>query len=239
MKYDFSGYATRAGVKCSDGRTINKDAFKHCDGKKVPLVWRHSHDDPENVLGHALLEVRDDGVYAYAKFNDTPRGKHAKTLVVHGDITDLSIFANKLVEKAKIVVHGMIREVSLVMAGANPGAFIDNLAVEHEDGSIVDLDDEALIYTDEHITIDDVEFEHEDAGLEHADGEPKGETVGEVFNSLSDKQKQVVYALIGMIYDEEPDESVKMEDGEGGDGMDFNVFDDAGKTRQQTCRVDP
>ena len=135
MKYDFCGYATRSNVKCSDGRTIMKDAFRDDDGKKVPLVWNHDHSKASSVLGHGILENRDDGVYVYASFNDTPEGQRAKELVRHGDITALSIFANKLKESAGRVMHGVIREVSLVMAGANPEAMIDSY-VAHSDGSI-------------------------------------------------------------------------------------------------------
>jgi HK97 family phage prohead protease len=131
MEPDFSGYATKAGLKCSDGRTIMPDAFKENDGQKVPLVWQHGHNEPSNVLGHALLENRNDGVYTYAFFNGTDSARSAKVLVQHGDITALSIYANKLVEKGKSVVHGAIREVSLVLSGANPGAFIDNVALAH------------------------------------------------------------------------------------------------------------
>jgi HK97 family phage prohead protease len=147
MEADFSGYATKAGIKCSDGRTIMPDAFKHNDGMKVPLVWQHGHNDPGNVLGHAVLEHRSDGVYAYGYFNSTEAGQSAKALVQHGDITALSIYANQLVEKAKSVLHGAIREVSLVLSGANPGALIDNVSFAHSDGEIQTLEDEAIIYT--------------------------------------------------------------------------------------------
>ena len=147
MKYDFKGYATKVNIRCSDGRTILKDAFKDNDGATVPLVWQHMHNDPSNILGHAILENRSDGVYAYCKFNDTPSGKNAKALVKHGDITALSIYANSLVQKGKDVIHGMIREVSLVLTGANPGAMIDNVAIEHADGSIDTSEDEAIIYS--------------------------------------------------------------------------------------------
>src|SRR5699024_5515883 len=133
-KYDFSGWATRANLKCSDGRTIMKDAFKDDNGRIVPLVWNHQHSNPENILGHALLENRGNGVYAYCVFNDTPAGKNAKLLVEHGDVSALSIFANQLKQIGSDVVHGVIREVSLVLAGANPGAFIDSV-LTHSDGS--------------------------------------------------------------------------------------------------------
>ena len=139
-KFDFSGWATRNNLKCSDGRTIMKDAFKDNDGQTVPLVWNHQHNEPFNVLGHALLENRADGVYAYCTFNDTEQGRNAKLLVEHGDVSALSIFANQLRERASNVLHGAIREVSLVLAGANPGAFIDTIALSHGD----DADGEAI-----------------------------------------------------------------------------------------------
>ena len=144
MKYDFSGYATKNDLKCSDGRVIRKDAFKHNDGETVPLVWRHMHNEPDNVLGHAKLENRKDGVYAYCTFNDTAKGQVAKTLVQHGDVKSLSIFANQLKEQALNVIHGSIREVSLVLSGANPGAKIDNLNFAHSDGH-TEIDPEEAI----------------------------------------------------------------------------------------------
>jgi hypothetical protein len=147
MEADFAGYATKAGLKCSDGRTIMPDAFKHQDKMTVPLVWQHGHDSPENVLGHAILENRPDGVYAQGFFNDTPTGQNAKLLVMHKDIRALSIFANELVERAKNVLHGAIREVSLVLSGANPGALIDYVRVVHSNGDTDVLSEEAVIYT--------------------------------------------------------------------------------------------
>lgn len=147
-KFDFSGWATRNNRKCSDGRTIMKDAFKDNDGQRVPLVWNHQHDDSENVLGHALLENRDEGVYAYCSFNDTVRGQDAKTMVEHGDITALSIYANKLKQNSGNVIHGVIREVSLVLAGANPGAYIDSIMCHGECS-----DEEAVIYSGEDISL--------------------------------------------------------------------------------------
>ena len=144
-KYDFSGYATKVGLKCADGRTIMQNAFEDMDGAKVPLVYQHLHNDPKNVLGHAVLENRADGVYSYCYLNNTESGKVAKDLVKHGDIDSLSIYANSLVQKGTNVVHGVIREVSLVISGANPGAYIDNLAFEHADGSVVQDDEEAII----------------------------------------------------------------------------------------------
>lgn len=190
-KPDFGGYATKSGIKCSDGRTIMPDAFKHQDKVTIPLVWQHNHDTPENVLGHAVLEARPDGIYAYGFFNDTDQAKHAKTLVQHKDITSLSIYANQLTEKSKQVFHGFIRELSLVLSGANPGALIDNISIAHSDGEIITLDDEAIIYT----------------GLEisHADGDSKAKkddtedekTVQDVYESMTDEQKEIVHFMIG------------------------------------------
>ena len=184
--YDFSGWATRNNLRCSDGRTIMKDAFKHNDGQTVPLVWNHQHNDPLNVLGHALLENRDEGVYAYCKFNETESGKNAKLLVEHGDVSALSIYANRLKQQGSNVIHGDIREVSLVLAGANPGAFIDTVIRHGEE-----FDDEAIIYTGEEIS------------LFHADEKSEDEeTVADIFNTLTEKQKTVVYALIGKALEE-------------------------------------
>ena len=141
-KFDFSGWATRNDLQCSDGRIIRRDAFKHNDGSTVPLVWNHQHNDPNEVLGHALLENRDEGVYAYCTFNETESGRTAKLLVQHGDVSALSIYANQLKQQGSNVIHGAIREVSLVLAGANPGAFIDSI-IKHGEES----DEEAIIYT--------------------------------------------------------------------------------------------
>lgn len=151
MEPDFSGYATKANLRCSDGRTIMADAFKHMDGEKVPLVWQHTHNEPTNVLGHILLEARDGDVYGHGFFNESDSAQSAKALVQHGDITALSIYANKLVEKDKAVMHGTIREVSLVLSGANPGALIDNVNIVHGDGSLDTVDDEAVILSLIHI----------------------------------------------------------------------------------------
>lgn len=180
-KYDFSGYATRANLKCSDGRIIMKDAFKGDDGKQVPLVWNHRHGDVSEVLGHAVLENREDGVYAYCTFNDTENGKIGKALVEHGDVNALSICANKLKQVGSQVMHGIIREVSLVLAGANPGAYIENvMAHSDEDG------EEAIIYTGETIS------------LYHTDGEDSGINIKEVYNAMTDDQKKTVKALVGL-----------------------------------------
>lgn len=242
MKYDFGGYATRANLKCSDGRVIMKDAFKNNDGQKVPLVWQHQRNEPNNVIGYALLENRPDGVYAYGKFNDTENGKTAKTLVEHGDITNLSIYANRLSQNGPAVKHGMIREVSLVMAGANPGAFIENLSVEHGDGDYEIVDDEAVIYTNssiEHTDFDDEKIKMGEEDMEHADG---NKTVKEVFDSMTDEQKNVCYFLIGQaLEDDEDDEDVEQSDyddddfehEDGGDGR-MNVFESQNRTDDNT-----
>lgn len=210
MKSDFSGYATKNNIRCSDGRTIMHNAFAEQDGDVVPLVWQHDHNSPDNVLGHALLENRDDGVYCYGVFNDTPTAKQARELVSHGDINSLSIYANHLSQNGGNVEHGVIREVSLVLAGANPGAMIDNVAVQHSDGNVDELDDEAVIYSGEELNHSDIfdivqmddeyEPEYED-DISHADGsdeDSEDETVQDVFDTLTDKQKNVVYALIGL-----------------------------------------
>lgn len=207
MEADFSGYATKAGLRCSDGRTIMPGAFKHQDKAKVPLVWQHGHSDPENVVGHAILENREDGVYTYAFFNNTSKAEHAKELVKHGDITMLSIWANELIEKAGRVLHGAIREVSLVLSGANPGALIDPVTIRHSDGGELELEDEVIIYTglpiehsnfnEDEINEDEInEDETNEDSLEHADGEDD-ETVEQVYESMTDKQKQVLHYLVG------------------------------------------
>lgn len=224
-EFDFSGWATRNDVKCSDGRTIRKDAFKHNDGQTVPLVWNHSHNDPLNVLGHALLENREEGVYAYCTFNDTESGRNAKVLVEHGDVTALSIYANQLKQQGGNVLHGAIREVSLVLAGANPGAFIDSI-IKHGEES----DEEAIIYTGEDIVLshaDDKKAKEDDAMAEeekNSNETEKEETVQDVLDTLSEKQKNVVYALIGEALENGADET--KDESEGGEKeMKHNVFD--------------
>ena len=255
-KYDFSGWATRNNLKCSDGRTIKKDAFAHNDGQKVPLVWNHQHNDPLNVLGHALLENRDDGVYAYGKFNDTESGQNAKLLVQHGDVVALSIYANKLKQQGGNVLHGVIREVSLVLAGANPGAYIDSVIVHGEES-----EEEATIFTGENIELHNAEDEPkqenevqevteqnevqetkqengdnqmEDENLKHADepatenNEASEKTVEEVFNTLTEEQKNVVYAIIGQAVEDAENE--KNEENEGdNNNMKHNVFENDNK----------
>ena len=250
--YDFSGWATRANMKCSDGRTIMKDAFIDNDGTTVPLVWNHQHDAADNVLGHAKLENREDGVYAYCKFNNNERGKMGRELVRNGDINQLSIYANQLKQQGGNVIHGAIREVSLVLAGANPGAYIDSIMC-HNDNS----DESAIIYTGEDIELAHSEDENvqEEEVLAHASDDKKADengegtkkedksdmadpkeqvknekTVKDVFDTLTEEQKTVVYALIGQALEdaasEKDDEKEEVKHSEGGyDTMYTNVFD--------------
>lgn len=217
-KFDFSGWATRANLKCSDGRVILKDAFKKNDGETVPLVWNHQHNDPNEVLGHALLENRDEGVYAYCKFNNTESGQTAKLLVQHGDVNALSIYANQLEQSGPNVMHGNIRELSLVLAGANPGAFIDSVIKHGEE-----CEDEAVIFTGEEISLFHAEDEKGEKMAENSANNEK--TVGEVLDSLTEEQKTVVYALIGEALDNSNGSDDDDEDSEGGNEMKHNVFD--------------
>lgn len=207
-EYDFSGYATRNDLECADGRIIRHDAFRDNDGMTVPLVYQHVHNDPKNVVGHALLENRGDGVYCYGKFNDTENGRHAKQMVFNRDITALSIYANRLKQHGPNVVHGMIREVSLVLTGANPGAYIEDVAIKHSDGSVSETDEACifpmledgftLYHSDDksnHTTNDDKSTDEEDdMANKPNDGE---KTVQDVFDTFTDEQKDVVYFLIG------------------------------------------
>ena len=219
-KYDFSGWATKNNLRCSDGRTILKDAFKHNDGQTVPLVWNHQHNDPLNVLGHALLENRDSGVYAYCTFNDTEAGKNAKMLVEHGDVTALSIYANQLKQKGGNVEHGVIREVSLVLAGANPGAFIDSI-LRHGEAS----EEEGVIYTGEELVLFHAEEEPKEVKEEDKKVEDKKEkTVQDVVDSMSEEQRNVMYALIGQALEGKNVEHSNIDNG-GEDEMKHNVFD--------------
>lgn len=229
MGYDFSGYATKNDLTCGDGRIIRKDAFKDCDGKTVPLVWHHIHNDPMNVLGHAELENRNDGVYAYCSFNDTPQGQNAKALVQHGDITSMSIYANKLQQQGSNVIHGIIREVSLVLAGANPGATIDPLSIAHEDGTSTELEDEAIIYTGELFHADDSD-DADDEDEEKDMPKPNEKTVQDVIDSMTDEQKNVMYYMVGVALKgegaDEDDESAEHSD-DGGNDMHRNIFDNS------------
>lgn len=222
-KYDFSGWATRNDLLCSDGRTIRKDAFKHCDGKTVPLVWNHNHSDPDNVLGHALLENRNEGVYAYCSFNNTENAKNIKEAVRHGDVRSLSIFANQLKQAGSDVIHGAIREVSLVLAGANPGAFIDSVMAHGdgvETGIILGYDENIMLYHSEDAA------DTSDKKEESDKSEKKEETIADVFDTLSEKQKTVVYAMIGQAIEDAGNEEDSKDDSEGGnDTMKHNVFE--------------
>ena len=219
--YDFCGWATKNDLQCSDGRIIRRDAFKHNDGQKVPLVWNHDHTDPYRVVGHALLENRDEGVYTYGYFNDTDLGNTAKIYVQHGDINQLSIYANQLKQQGPNVMHGNIREVSLVLAGANPGAYIESV-IAHGDES----DEEAIIYTGENISLSHAEGVKEET---KPMAESSEKTVKDVFDTLTEEQKTVVYALIGKALegddneDNENDENDEMEQGD--EDMKHNVFD--------------
>ena len=250
MKYDFSGYATRNNIRCSDGRVIMRDAFKDNDHKNVPLVWQHDHMSPENVLGHAMLENREDGVYAYGCFNDTPSGLNAKELVKNGDVRALSIYANKLKQNGANVIHGAIREVSLVLAGANPGAYIDTVMVhsdgdeETEDAEICfNLNTNPVIYhSDETDDGDDLNDKVDDS-IAHADKADEkgkdmadnntgsdGKTVQDVIDSMTDEQKNVLYTLVGMAADGSLDES--------GADMKHNAFEDEDDTMAHSIDFD-
>ena len=253
-KFDFCGWATRNNTKCSDGLTIMKDAFKDCDGLTVPLCWGHNHDDPSRVLGHALLENREDGVYTYCKFNDTEQGQNAKLLVEHGDVTALSIYANKLKKQGNFVMHGAIREVSLVLAGANPGAYIETVLAHGEE-----VEGEAIIYTGEELSLmhsdehtDDIvepeqepennseaEIQHADASDSKGDDEMKedlsraeaesGKTIQDVFNTMNEEQKTVVYAMVGATLEDDGSDDDNSEGGE--ENMKHNIFDTEDKTQ--------
>ena len=230
-RFDFSGWATRNDLKCSDGRTIRKDAFKDNNGQKVPLVWNHQHNDPLNILGHALLENRQEGVYAYCTFNETEAGQNAKLLVEHGDVSALSIYANQLKQRGSDVIHGAIREVSLVLAGANPGAFIDSVICHGEES-----EEEAIIYTGEDISLfhaecDKKEEKKEEKPVENekktTEDEKKTteseETVGEVLDTLNEKQKTAVFALIAQALENADNSN---DDDEEEKEMKHNVFDE-------------
>ena len=231
-KYDFSGWCTRSNLKCADGRTIMEDAFKDNDGQVVPLVWNHQHNDPLNVLGHALLENRKGGMYSYCTFNDTESGQAAKQLVEHGDVKALSIYANQLKQQPNgNVFHGAIREVSLVLAGANPGAYIDSI-IKHD----ADSEEEAIIYTGEDITLIHAEEEVDPAEEAPKDNKQKEgdkpmekeKTVQDVWDTLTEEQKTVVYAMIGQALEDAENDN---EDSEGDEeGMKHNVFENDDQT---------
>ena len=219
-KYDFGGWATKYDLSCSDGRTILKGAFAHCDEKKVPLVWNHTYDSPENIIGHATLVHKDEGVYAYCEFNETPAAETAKNLVKHRDITSLSIYANKLKQSGNKVLHGDIKEVSLVLAGANPGASIQEVLIHGEDTDA----SEATIYNDsEELEMWHAEEPEEGEDIQHADD---NETVADIYNSMSEKQKMAVAAIIDQLADSEDEDNEGEENQNGGEtDMKHNVFD--------------
>ena len=220
--YDFTGWATRNDLKCSDGRTIRRDAFKDNDHIKVPLVWNHQHNDPNNVLGHAWLENRPEGVYTYGCFNDTESGEIGRALVKHGDIEALSIYANQLKQNGSDVIHGCICEVSLVHKGANPGAFIDNM-LSHGENS----DEEAVIYTGLplSISLSHSSEEKQDDELDKNSMSENEETVEDVINSMTDKQRMVMYALIANAIGENNKNDDDIEDNKEDEMMKHNVFD--------------
>ena len=232
--YDFSGWATRNDLLCGDGRTIRRNAFKDDDGTTVPLVWNHQHNDPENVLGHALLENRDDGVYAYCTFNDTEAGQAAKTLVQHGDVRSLSIYANKLKQMGKDVIHGKIRELSLVLAGANPGAYIDFVMAHGEDGEdgfIASYDESAIVvcHSSETKAEEPTKKEEDTKMAEDPKKTEDGEkTVQDVIDSMTEEQKTVMYAMVGQALEEA---GVTDEEDEEEKDMKHNVFDNDTETQ--------
>lgn len=222
MKYDFGGWATRNDLECADGRVIKRDAFKAQNGQTVPLVWMHNHADPANVLGLAHLENRDEGVYAYCEFNDTESGETARKLVKHGDVRSLSIFANQLKQAGSDVLHGIIREVSLVLAGANPGAFIDDVVVhgDGESGIILGYDEMITAFLEHADNSDEKEADESENAEYQKNKETDKETIKDVFDSLTEEQKKVVYGIIGSMADDSEDESKG-----GEDDMKHNVFD--------------
>ena len=245
--FDFCGWATKANLMCSDGRIIRKDAFKHNDGQTVPLVWNHQHNDPDEVLGHALLENRDEGVYAYCKFNETESGKTARLLVQHGDVNALSIYANQLKQQGPNVMHGNIRELSLVLAGANPGASIESVIMHGEES-----EEEAVIFTGEEISLFHAaesnaeqkgkkEMANETKKPDEGSKKPEGKedkTVADVFNELTEEQKTVVYAMIGQAL-EDAGVSDEDESEEGEEDMKHNVFEhDVREESGTLCHAD-
>ena len=239
-KFDFSGWATKANLKCSDGRIITEAAFKHCHGMTVPLVWGHQHNDPQRVLGHALLEYRpNEGMYTYAKFNDTEQGQNAKILVEHGDVVALSIYANQLRQNGPNVLHGAIREVSLVLAGANPGAFIENVIRHSDDGEPITVEEEGYLFTDESITLcheDDTAHTTENKEKENMADKTKPEnekTVGEVWEGITKKldetELNVVYAIIGQA----AEDGNKSEDKDNNETVKHNAFEEGDETMKK------
>lgn len=233
MKCDFSGWATKNNLRCSDGRIIRKDAFKVNDGERVPLVWNHSHNSPENVLGHAVLENRNEGVYAYCSFNDTPNGEAAKRQVIHGDVSALSIWANNLDQRGNEVIHGVIREVSLVLAGSNPGAYIESVMAHGE--PMEDYDSEGIFYTDsESLTLSHAE-EEEKKKEEPQVADVGDKTVKDVFDTLNEEQKKVVAFIVGQAIQDAKSENNDEEDNKE---MKHNVFDSESKKQNYLSHSD-
>lgn len=237
--FDFCGWATRNDLKCSDGRVIRRDAFKHNDGQKVPMVWNHQHNDPNEVLGHALLENREEGVYAYCKFNDTESGKTAKLLVQHGDVNALSIYANQLEQQGPNVMHGNIRELSLVLAGANPGAFIESI-IKHGEES----DEEGIIYTGENITLSHADDESKEEKKDEPKEEKKDEsepedkkTIEDVLKTLNEEQKDAVYAIVAQAISHSDSDNENEEDEED-TTMKHNLFDKETKQEENVLSHD-
>ena len=232
--FDFCGWATRNDLKCSDGRVIRKDAFKHNDGQKVPLVWNHQHNSQDEVLGHAILENREEGVYAYCSFNDSDSGKTAKILVQHGDIDALSIYANQLQQQGPNVMHGNIREVSLVLAGANPGAFIESV-LKHDEES----DEECIIYTGENIDLAHADKEPEKKEEDEKVDNKEDKTIGEVFETLTEEQKTAVYAMLEKALEHsDEEEEPKNNNDEEDNTMKHNLFDDETKKDENVLSHD-
>ena len=242
--YDFSGWATKANLECADGRVIMPNAFESNDGQTVPLVWNHKHDTPDNVLGHALLTNQDDGVYAYCKFNDTPSGKNAKSLVQHGDVTALSIYANKLQQRGCYVNHGAIREVSLVLAGANPEALIDNI-ISHG----IDLNEDSMFFIGGDIELchsdkDEEEkkkMNNDEKDLQDKPEEDNDKTIGDIIETMNKEQQDVLYMLIGQALnskDEDEDEDNDVNPEGGNDKMKHNVFEKDTNTQNYLSHAD-
>lgn len=238
---DFGGYATKYNVKCSDGRIILPGAFDEMNGMTIPLVWQHGHSDVSNVLGHGLLEAREDGVYLYGFLNKTKGGVHAKEAVKHKDLSSLSIFANSLIEKSLKVAHGVIREASLVLSGANPGALIDFVAIEHSDGQIEMSSDEAIIYSGLELDLPRGSITHEEEEMlddadivMHAD-----KTFAEVFETFTDEQKTVVYAIVAQVMEDESLAQSSIEDTEEGESKEMknNLFDQDGNSEKELRHV--
>lgn len=230
QKYDFCGWATKNDIKCTDGRVIRRDAFKHCDGQRVPLVWNHQHNDPEDVLGWAELHNQPEGVYTYGSFNETEGGQQAKALVEHGDITGLSIYANQLQQSGCDVIHGTIREVSLVLAGANKGARIEAV-LEHADNDYAEYDD-AQIFSGENIELyhaEDATEKKEDVTMANENGE---KTIQDVIDTMNEEQKKALYAVVAAALNDEGDEGDNSNDEEDSADMKHNVFE--GDTPENT-----